>query len=107
MEKWERWDRLVQARKAKGVTQKEAAASLGIAYLTYNRWENGEAFPDSIFKLREIADYFEVSIDYLMYNDRYSSFSGIEKQLLLNAAALLQERLSDKAAASPNEKTAQ
>ena len=93
MEKWERWDRLIEARKAKGVTQKQAAADLGIAYLTYNRWENGESYPDSIFKLAEISEYFGVSLDYLMYNDHFSSFGPMEKALLLNAAKLLQERL--------------
>ena len=97
MQKWERWDRLIDARKAKGLTQKEAATGLGIAYLTYNRWENGESYPDSIFKLQEISEFFGVSIDYLMYNDYFSGFGPMEKALLLNAAKLLQERLVIKA----------
>ncbi len=35
-------------RKLMGLTQKQLAAELGVAYLTINRWENGHVTPSSM-----------------------------------------------------------
>ena len=58
-------DRLKELRKIKGVTQKQVAESIGISERNYQNLEHGKYNPnhDNIIKL---ADYFEVSADYLL-----------------------------------------
>ena len=50
-------------RKKRGVTQEQLAAYLGVSPQAVSKWENG-SFPDGDL-LPRLADYFEVSIDYL------------------------------------------
>ena len=54
-------------RKKRGVTQEQLAAYLGVSPQAVSKWENG-SFPDGDL-LPRIADYFEVSIDYLYGRD--------------------------------------
>lgn len=56
---------LVQLRKAKKNTQKEIADFLKTTQTTYARYENGTRQPD-IETLCKLADYFNVSVDYLL-----------------------------------------
>lgn len=56
--------RLKQLRKKSGLTQKETADALGIPSPTYSGYENGNRTPD-MNALNTVADYFNVSIDYL------------------------------------------
>ena len=48
-----------------GKLQKEVAAYLGVDRTTYLRYEKGESEPD-YETLKKLADYFDVSIDYLL-----------------------------------------
>lgn len=57
--------RLKQLRISRKITQKDFAAILKVPANTYNQWENGKRTPDNEILMR-IADYFDVSIDYLM-----------------------------------------
>lgn len=57
--------RMKELRKDRGLTQKAVAASLGIGQTTVANYENGTRFPD-LDKLGEIADLYEVSVDYLL-----------------------------------------
>lgn len=52
-------------RKSKGYTQKDLAKLLNVGQTTIANYENGTRVPD-IFKFKEIADLFEVSLDYLI-----------------------------------------
>ena len=64
-------NRLKELRKEKKLTQKELAEETDIPYRTLQRWENGESQikPEKVEKL---ADYFGVSIGYLLgYDDNY------------------------------------
>lgn len=58
-------EKLKKCRKDKGATQKEVANYLGIKERSYQNYEygNSEAPYDTLVKL---ADYFDVSIDYLL-----------------------------------------
>lgn len=58
-------DILVKLRKEKNKTQKEVAEYLQTSQQTYGRYENGtrEADYETLCKL---ADYFGVSVDYLL-----------------------------------------
>ena len=57
--------RLKELRKAKGISQLKLALDLNTTQNTISRYETGEREP-SINELIKIADYFNVSIDYLL-----------------------------------------
>ena len=57
-------DRLKEARKKAGLSQEEAARQLDIRYSTYRRYEQGGTEP-TISDAARIADFFQVSLDYL------------------------------------------
>lgn len=58
-------NRLKPLRNSLNITQKELASFLGINQNTYSYWENGKVKIDSD-SLSKLADYFDVSIDYLL-----------------------------------------
>ena len=55
---------LLAQRKALGLNQADMAKALGVPFRTYRRYESGESEP-TLPILCKIADYFNVSIDYL------------------------------------------
>ena len=57
--------RLKELRKAKGISQLRLAIDLNANQNTISRYETGEREP-GIRELIAIADYFHVSIDYLV-----------------------------------------
>ena len=57
--------RLKEIRKAKGISQLKLAIDLNTNQNTISRYETGEREP-GINELIRIADYFNVSIDYLL-----------------------------------------
>ena len=57
--------RLREIRKARGVSQLKMALELNMSQNTISRYETGEREP-GIAELILIADYFQVSIDYLL-----------------------------------------
>lgn len=57
--------RLKELRKERGITQLKLAMDLGLSQNTVSRYETGEREAD--YKtLIVLADYFDVSIDYLL-----------------------------------------
>ncbi|MBR5263524.1 MAG: helix-turn-helix transcriptional regulator [Clostridia bacterium] len=57
--------RLKQLRTARGVSQVRLAMGLSVSQHTISRYETGEREADYAMLIR-IADYFDVSIDYLL-----------------------------------------
>ena len=57
--------RLRQLRKARGITQLKMAIDLNMSQNTVSRYESGEREP-GIPELLRIADYINVSVDYLL-----------------------------------------
>lgn len=57
--------RLKEIRKSKGISQLKIAMDLNTNQNTISRYETGEREP-GITELIKIADYFDVSIDYLL-----------------------------------------
>lgn len=57
--------RLKEIRKAKGISQLKLAMDLNTNQNTISRYETGEREP-GIAELVKIADYFDVSLDYLL-----------------------------------------
>lgn len=58
-------ERLYDLRKKKSMTQDDLAEALHISRQSISRWENGDCEPD-LSNLRELANIFEVSMDYLI-----------------------------------------
>lgn len=56
---------LKQLRKKKGLTQQGLAEKLGVTYRTIQNWESG-LNQISIGKAKQLAEYFGVSVDYLL-----------------------------------------
>ena len=57
--------RLKEIRKSKGISQLKLAIDLNTTQNTISRYENGKREP-GINELVQIADYFNISIDYLL-----------------------------------------
>lgn len=57
--------RLKEIRENSGKKQREAAAAAGVQVRTYQFYESGRNEPN-IAKLIALADFFNVSLDYLM-----------------------------------------
>ena len=58
-------ERLKECRTKKKVTHREAAEFLGVTLGTYQRYESGIREP-SLAVLYKIADYYAVSVDWLL-----------------------------------------
>ena len=70
-------NRLKELRKQKGLTQQELADEISVSKITVLRWENEERQikPE---KAQQLADYFGVSVGYLL---GYSEYRELEKAL--------------------------
>lgn len=62
-------NRLKQLRKERGLTQIQFAQGFNVASGTIAMWETGKREPD-FDTVRRIADFFHVSIDYLLGEDK-------------------------------------
>ena len=58
-------ENIKELRTNTGLNQTVVANSLGLQYFTLGKWEQGRAEP-SIEDLTKLADFFNVSIDYLV-----------------------------------------
>ena len=58
-------ERLYSLRKERNLTQLRAAEGMGIPFSTYRRYEKKEREPDASV-LVQIADFYDVSLDYLV-----------------------------------------
>ena len=63
--RWQFLQRLREYRKNNGFTQKQAAVYFSVTERQWQNYEGGAALPE-LEKLIEIADYFGVSVDYLL-----------------------------------------
>ena len=57
-------------RKEKNLTLKELASKLNIRLTAISRWELNQTEPD-LNMLEKLADFFNVSVDYLMGRENY------------------------------------
>ena len=62
-------ERLKLLRKEKKLTQTELGEKVGIKQSSYSDWETGKNEP-SLEKLIVLADFFEVSLDWLVGRDK-------------------------------------
>ena len=60
-------------RKQRGLTQEQIAETLGVSCQAVSKWETNSSYPD-ISLLPIIADYFGVSVDFLIGHDTSKQF---------------------------------
>lgn len=63
-------NKIADLRKEKGLSQRQLAKELGTSQANLSRWEQGLNEP-SIIECWKIADYFDVSIDFLCGKKEY------------------------------------
>ena len=77
-------------RQQSGMTQLMLANRLNYSDKAISKWERGESFPD-VFMLKDIADLFGVSVDYLL-TDSHVEYSlkdpDVEKMIRRNRAII-------------------
>lgn len=83
---------LTELRKQRKLTQAEMAKILGVARTTYSSYEQGRRKPDDEIQ-KKIADYFEVSLDYLHGRNNSSNNRKSTKAELV--AAHIDDDVSD------------
>ena len=77
-------NQIKKLRKEIGLTQKELGSKIGVHFAQLARYEAGRSIP-SIDVLKKIANYCEVSIDYLAYGED----KDIQKKFQINDTELL------------------
>lgn len=70
-------EKLQELRKKRALTQEELAAALYVSRTTVSKWESGRGYP-SIDSLKEISNYFDVSIDDLLSGEKLLSIAEKE-----------------------------
>lgn len=82
--------KLLELRKEKGISQEEIAKKLGVTCQAYSRYERNE-HELGYEALNALADFFDVSIDYLLGHSTYfypdqiaNNMQSPEEQELLN-----------------------
>ena len=63
-------ERLLELRKEKGISQAKLAKDLQVSYAVVCYWETDRSEPTAP-NLVKLADYFDVSIDYLLGRKEY------------------------------------
>lgn len=74
---------IVRLRQASGMTQAELAAKLNYSDKAVSKWERGESLPD-VAVLAQIADLFQVSLDWLARGEVMSAEPAVKEHSKLN-----------------------
>lgn len=73
------YEKLQELRKGRGLTQEELAEALYVSRTAISKWETGRGYP-SIDSLKEISNYFSVTIDELLSSDKLLSIAEKENK---------------------------
>ena len=79
-------NRIKELRDERGIPQKTLAIDLGVSQPTVSDWENGRKIP-SARTTRKLADYFQVSMDYLLGYEEIRRSTGTTVDLAKYAQA--------------------
>lgn len=84
--------KLKDLRTSKKMTQNDIAQMLGVTQQAVARWENGRSEPDTT-TLNWLANFFDVSVDYLLGNKKEMTLplSREQKNLLTDFESLTQD----------------
>ncbi|MGN0339187.1 MAG: helix-turn-helix domain-containing protein [Lachnospira sp.] len=72
-------EKLQELRKDRGLTQEELAEALYVSRTAISKWESGRGYP-SIDSLKEISNYFSVTIDDLLSGEKLISIAEKENK---------------------------
>lgn len=82
--------RIKELRKKKKVTQQEVAEAIGITRRGFQKWENGESQIKSN-NAQQLADYFGVSVGYLLGYDEADQMNNLVNNELENLTQKLNQ----------------
>lgn len=89
--------KLKELRLIKGFSQQEIADYLHCTAVTYSRYENGSRSPSPDL-LVKLADYFNVTLDYLLNRENISENGLTQYEIsLINASRKADERAKEDA----------
>ena len=71
-------EKLQELRKNKGITQEELAQNLFVSRTAVSKWESGRGYPN-LDSLKEIAKFFNITIDELLSSDEVLNIAEEEK----------------------------
>ena len=77
-------EKLQELRKSRGLTQEELAEELYVSRTAISKWESGRGYP-SIDSLKEISNYFSVTIDELLSSEKMLSIAEKENKANLRS----------------------
>lgn len=83
--------KLFELRKQKGISQEELADKLNISRQTLSKWELGNSTPD-MEKLILLSDYFEVTLDELVFGNKTETRKESLKEGI-TVAKVLEDRI--------------
>ena len=72
-------EKLQELRKKRGLTQEELAEALYVSRTAISKWESGRGYPN-IDSLKEISNFFSVSIDDLLSSETLLSIAEKENR---------------------------
>ena len=75
------YDRIEELRKNRGISQGSLEKELGFSNGSFSKWKNSMPTPE---RLKKLADYFEVSVDYLVSGEpqTIAANPGLDAQAL-------------------------
>lgn len=76
-------EKIFELRRSKGVSQETMAFDLAVSRQAVSKWETDQSIPD-LDKIRALADYFEVSIDYLVNDVKSEDITEKKESIDLN-----------------------
>ena len=76
-------EKLQELRKQKGLTQEELAEALWVSRTAVSKWESGRGYP-SIDSLKQISNFFSVSIDALLSGDELLTIAEADQKTQQN-----------------------
>ena len=71
------YDIFKQLAHGKGISVQKAANAIGFSNSIATKWKKTSAVPDGV-TLRKIADYFDVTVDYLLGRETQKATQNIE-----------------------------
>lgn len=88
-------DRIRELRNSRSLSQVELAKQLHASKQTISNWENNNV-PPSIDTLIRIANFFDVSTDYLLEfnNERKLNVEGLSDSQIAHIQAIIQDILT-------------
>lgn len=88
-------DRITDLMEQSGIKAKQLTTELGISNSSFTDWRKGKGSP-SLDTVAKISDYFNVSIDYLVRGEEFSSRDETETAKMLDFSNIKDRELLDK-----------